>query len=82
MTSIQNQLAAPQLNGHGSYGSNIKHALEQEERIEDKSVKKLSREQDLVLKTFRILIADLCEQFNAGHPGYDKHSHVKRKDTC
>lgn len=24
---------------------------------------------DLVLKTFRILIADLCQQFNGGHPG-------------
>lgn len=25
---------------------------------------------DIVLKTFRILIADLCQQFNGGHPGY------------
>lgn len=24
---------------------------------------------DLVLKTFRLLIADLCEQFGGGHPG-------------
>lgn len=24
---------------------------------------------DIVLKTFRILIADLCQQFNGGHPG-------------
>ena len=24
----------------------------------------------LVLKTFRLLVADLCEQFNGGHPGY------------
>ena len=24
---------------------------------------------DLVLKTFRCLIADLCEQFKGGHPG-------------
>lgn len=24
---------------------------------------------DVVLKTFRILIADLCQQFNGGHPG-------------
>ena len=23
----------------------------------------------LVLKTFRLLIADLCQQFNGGHPG-------------
>lgn len=24
----------------------------------------------LVLRTFRCLIADLCEQFKGGHPGY------------
>jgi len=24
---------------------------------------------DLVLKTFRLLIADLCQQYNGGHPG-------------
>lgn len=25
---------------------------------------------DVVLKTFRLLIADLCQQFSMGHPGY------------
>jgi dihydroxyacetone synthase len=25
---------------------------------------------DLVLRVFRSLIADLCEQFKGGHPGY------------
>lgn len=30
---------------------------------------RLSREHDLVLKTYRILIADLCQQFGMGHPG-------------
>ncbi|OIW31514.1 transketolase [Coniochaeta ligniaria NRRL 30616] len=30
---------------------------------------RLSQEHDLVLKTFRLLIADLCQQFNGGHPG-------------
>jgi dihydroxyacetone synthase len=34
-------------------------------------VQKLSEDHDLVLKTFRLLIADLCQQFNGGHPGYD-----------
>ena len=34
-------------------------------------VQKLSKDHDLVLKTFRLLIADLCQQFNGGHPGYD-----------
>ena len=31
---------------------------------------RLSTEEELVLKTFRILIADLCQQFSGGHPGY------------
>jgi hypothetical protein len=29
----------------------------------------LSKEHDLVMKTFRLLIADLCQQFKGGHPG-------------
>jgi dihydroxyacetone synthase len=33
-------------------------------------VQKSSGDHDLVLKTFRLLIADLCQQFNGGHPGY------------
>lgn len=32
-------------------------------------VQKLSGDHDLVLKTFRLLIADLCQQFSGGHPG-------------
>ncbi|KAL1965272.1 hypothetical protein VTN77DRAFT_5874 [Rasamsonia byssochlamydoides] len=32
-------------------------------------LKKLSKDRDLVLKTFRLLISDLCQQFNGGHPG-------------
>ena len=28
-----------------------------------------SEKHDLVLKVFRCLIADLCEQFGGGHPG-------------
>jgi len=29
-------------------------------------------EHDLVLRTFRVLIADLVQHFNGGHPGYEK----------
>jgi hypothetical protein len=29
----------------------------------------LSQEHDSVLRTFRLLIADLCQQFKGGHPG-------------
>lgn len=25
---------------------------------------------DIVLRSFRCLIADLCQQYNGGHPGY------------
>ncbi|RHZ59805.1 uncharacterized protein CDV56_106581 [Aspergillus thermomutatus] len=32
-------------------------------------VHKLSTEHDHVLKTFRLLISDLCQQYNGGHPG-------------
>lgn len=32
-------------------------------------VQKLSKDHDTVLKTFRLLIADLCQQFGGGHPG-------------
>ncbi|GIJ86719.1 hypothetical protein Asppvi_005612 [Aspergillus pseudoviridinutans] len=32
-------------------------------------VQQLSKDHDLVLRTFRILIADLCQQFGGGHPG-------------
>jgi len=31
---------------------------------------KLSSVEELVLKAFRVLIADLCQQFKGGHPGY------------
>lgn len=32
-------------------------------------VQQLSKDHDLVLRTFRMLIADLCQQFGGGHPG-------------
>lgn len=33
---------------------------------------------DFVLRTFRCLIADLCEQFKGGHPGYVSVQFVTR----
>ncbi|KAI0475559.1 putative transketolase [Xylariaceae sp. FL0804] len=41
---------------HGTYGETVVK-------------EKLSDDHELVLKTFRLLIADLCQQFNGGHPG-------------
>lgn len=49
----------------------LKH---QQSKVGDKNgtdlmLLKESRKHDLVLRVFRCLIADLCEQFNGGHPG-------------
>ena len=51
----------PRVNGTGQteYGKNVVDGLEKAEHIEDTAVKKLSEEHDVVLKTFRLLIADL-----------------------
>lgn len=57
------------VNGHTDYGEVAVKALVHEEKEEKSSVAKLSKEHDIVLKTYRILIADLCEQFGGGHPG-------------
>lgn len=61
---------APQINGSTVYGKKAVEGLKEEENLEQSSVRKLSKEHDHVLKTFRLLIADLCQQFNGGHPGY------------
>ncbi|EOA86549.1 uncharacterized protein SETTUDRAFT_153361 [Exserohilum turcica Et28A] len=60
---------APQVNGSTAYGKSAVDGLKKEEKREQSSVRKLSKEHDHVLKTFRLLIADLCQQFNGGHPG-------------
>ena len=61
---------APQVSGSTDYGKNLVDGLKKEEKLEQSSVQKLSEEQHHVLQTFRLLIADLCQQFNGGHPGY------------
>jgi len=58
-----------QANSATKYGKNVVEGLKQEEKIEQAAVRKLTDEQDHVLKSFRLLIADLCQQFNGGHPG-------------
>lgn len=58
-----------QANGGMNYAQNVIEGLEKEEKIEQTAVRKLSYEHDHVLKSFRLLIADLCQQFNGGHPG-------------
>jgi dihydroxyacetone synthase len=61
--------SSPAVNGTTAYGSNVTKGLQEEEKKEQSSVQKLTKEQDHVLKTFRLLIVDLCQQFNGGHPG-------------
>lgn len=55
-------------------GGNTLHAAKDEivTKRQRTSGSGLSREHDHVLRTYRILIADLCQQFNMGHPGYAK----------
>jgi dihydroxyacetone synthase len=57
-------------NGETEYGRNTVNGLMKEEKAERGAVQQLTNEQDHVLKSFRLLIADLCQQFNGGHPGY------------
>jgi dihydroxyacetone synthase len=57
------------LNGATDYGRNAVSGLIKEEKTEREAVQRLSSDQDHVLKSFRLLIADLCQQFNGGHPG-------------
>lgn len=59
-----------QANGATKYGKNVVEGLKQEEKTERAAIQRLTDEQDHVLKSFRLLIADLCQQFNGGHPGY------------
>ncbi|KFY27672.1 hypothetical protein V491_00789 [Pseudogymnoascus sp. VKM F-3775] len=40
-----------------------------EENRHSRCSTKITYEQDMVLKTFRLLVADLCQQFGGGHPG-------------
>ncbi|OMP85483.1 Dihydroxyacetone synthase [Diplodia seriata] len=57
------------VNGSTDYGKNVVDGVIKEAKLEAKSVAKLSPEHDHVLKVFRLLIADLCQQFGGGHPG-------------
>ncbi|ORX93903.1 Thiamin diphosphate-binding protein [Clohesyomyces aquaticus] len=53
---------------------NVVSGLQKEEEVKSSAVRKLLEEHDYVLKTFRLLIADLCQQFNGGHLGYAPHT--------
>lgn len=57
-------------NGVSSYGHEAVNGIVKQEKAEHRTTSRESSDHDLVLKTFRLLIADLCEQFSGGHPGY------------
>lgn len=48
---------------------NVVSGILKEQDAENTLAAKLSSSEDLVLRTFRLLVADLCQQFNGGHPG-------------
>jgi dihydroxyacetone synthase len=66
---MPSELNTSQVNGTAVYGKSVVNGLQEEEKLEKSAVQRLSTEQDHVLKSFRLLIADLCQQFNGGHPG-------------
>lgn len=53
---------------HSKFGENAVNKLV--DSSDDPSIQQADPEIALVLKTIRLLIADLCQQFNGGHPGY------------
>jgi dihydroxyacetone synthase len=64
-TEVQEPVASTQ------YGKNMTNGLlKREHKPSAPSSKNVSQDDiQLVLQNFRILVADLCEQFNMGHPG-------------
>lgn len=56
-------------NGTTEYGSKLLEKVIEEEKAEAGTIEKLSNLERLVLSTFRLLVADLCQQFKGGHPG-------------
>ena len=52
-----------------AYGSATVAGLLKEEK-QAKKTTTVSKQHDIVLKNFRLLVADLCQQFGGGHPGY------------
>ncbi len=58
-----------QENGLSTSGKVVSKRRLSEANTESSAAANLSGEHDLVLKTFRLLIADLCQQFKGGHPG-------------
>ena len=52
---------------HTHFGANAVEKLV--DGTDNAQVQELDSDTSLALKTIRLLIADLCQQFNGGHPG-------------
>ena len=59
-----------EMNGSTSYGKATVDGLSKAESVPSAPGKYSREDLQLVLQSFRLLIADLCEQFNMGHPGF------------
>lgn len=59
----------PSTNGSTAYGSATVDKLLKTEKKPTAPTETSKDEIELVLQSFRLLIADLCQQFGMGHPG-------------
>jgi dihydroxyacetone synthase len=59
----------PDTNGSTAYGSATVNGLLKKEGKPSAPSQTSSEDMTLVLQSFRLLIADLCQQFGMGHPG-------------
>jgi dihydroxyacetone synthase len=59
----------PDTNGSTAYGSATVNGLLKKEAKPSAPSRTSSEDMALVLQSFRLLIADLCQQFGMGHPG-------------
>jgi hypothetical protein len=64
MGSISNTV-----NGVSTMIDNLPNGSVEDAKVQLFISAKLTKEHDLVLKTLRLLVADLCQQFKGGHPG-------------
>ncbi len=58
--------ALASVEGHAHYGINLTKGLHCEQWSSPSELREIH---DLVLGNFRLLVADLCQQFNGGHAG-------------
>ncbi|KAJ8605042.1 hypothetical protein MRB53_041554 [Persea americana] len=61
-----------QTNGHvksTAYGENVANGVIKATKIATAPGAESKEDVQLVLKTFRLMVGDLCQQFNMGHPG-------------